>query len=350
MAADWSSSRLKAIYDAAERDCRAMSGLWEVTHDCNLRCRHCYVECAGTEPLSLDESVRVLDELAAAGVLLVVFSGGEPFEREDFIDILRAAAEREFAVRVLTNGTLVGEKEADALAGISPMSIDFSVYGNREAHERVTGVPGSHALTLAAIKRMRERGIDVRIKMPVMRSNLDEVAAVRELARSVDAELVFDTTLVCRPSGDRTPLDEQLDEGEIVRLMREALKGTAPDVASAKGGGNLEPGVPFCSAGRSTARITPAGELTPCVAIPTAAGSLKGSSFAELWNSSAFKRLRAMRLADLPECRECDLREWCVRCPGQALIEDGDVAGPSSAACAAARIVRRLADEGMEAK
>ncbi|MHC5058809.1 MAG: radical SAM protein [Planctomycetota bacterium] len=337
------SSRLERIYDRAFRESRPLTCLWEVTYDCNLGCRHCYVERDGRDILSLDDCVRVLDDLAGEGVLFVSFTGGEPFARADFIDILRAASAREFAFRVLTNGTLVGEREADALADVAPTSVDFSLYGCESTHDGVTCVAGTYAKTRAAIDMMLARGVHVRIKTPLMRANLAELGDVKDLASSLGAGFVFDATIVCRPSGDRTPLGEQVTDADLFALMRELYEGR--DVPK---GSNLEGNEPFCSAARGTMRITPSGDVTPCVAIPTSVGSLKGSALAEVWRSPELERFRAMRLADLPECRECEIMEWCTRCPGQALVEDGDIRGPSSAACRLARIFATLAHEADE--
>lgn len=337
--------RLDRIYEAAFRECRPLSILWEVTYDCNLRCRHCYIEREEGEPLALDEAVRVLDDLAGAGVLFLVITGGEPLTRPDLAGILRAAAAREFAVRVLTNATLLGdeggEEKADLLAEVRPTSVDVSVYGREAAHDAITCVPGSHARTMTGIKRLRERGVPVNIKLPLMKTNRDELAWVREFAESTGAGLVFDTTVVCRPSGDRTPLAEQLSDEEVADVIRLASGGKPIPP-----GGNLLPGVPICSAGRSTARLTPSGRLTPCVAIPEAVGSLRERPFSELWRSPALERPRSIRLEDLPECRECDLRAFCVRCPGQALVEEGDITAPSRAACRMARIFAALSEAG----
>ena len=331
------SSRLGRIYDAAFRESRPLTCLWEVTYECGLQCRHCYIERDGRAPMSLDDCVRVLDGLAGEGVLFVSFTGGEPFSRGDFLDILRAARAREFAFRVLTNGTLLGECEADALAEVAPTSVDFSLYGCEATHDAVTCVDGSFLKTRAAVDMMLARDVPVRIKTTLMRTNLAELQAVKDLASSLGAGFVFDATIVCRPSGDRTPLAEQVSDAELRALMRELYEGRA-----APKGGNLEGGEPFCSAGRSTMRITPSGEVTPCVAIPTSVGSLRVRPLAEIWRGPELERIRAMRLADLPECRECELMEWCTRCPGQALIEDGDLCGPSSSACRLARIFAEL--------
>ena len=55
--------------------------VWNYTEMCNLRCKHCYYS-AGNKPspneLTTSEALKVVDDLADAGVTIIAFSGGEP--------------------------------------------------------------------------------------------------------------------------------------------------------------------------------------------------------------------------------------------------------------------------------
>src|SRR5262249_49203329 len=67
----------------------------EITRACNLPCKHCYINAgkARRHELSTDEVKRLLDDLKAHGVFCVVFLGGEPFIRPDFLELVRYAHE-----------------------------------------------------------------------------------------------------------------------------------------------------------------------------------------------------------------------------------------------------------------
>ena len=72
----------------------------------------------------------------------------------------------------------------------------------------------------------------------------------------------------------------------------------------------------------------------PCVAMPVVCGNVRETPFAEIWaDSRRMREVRAIRVRDLHTCRDCVASVFCTRCPGQALIEDGDLYGPSTAAC-----------------
>ena len=60
---------------------------YAVTKACNLRCLHCHVEArdAMANELSLKEAMQAIDEMALLGTEALIFSGGEPLLRKEFI-------------------------------------------------------------------------------------------------------------------------------------------------------------------------------------------------------------------------------------------------------------------------
>ena len=88
---------------AAERT--PVSAHFELTRRCNLHCRHCYLTAAErhgercAEELTTAAVKAALNEWAAAGVLFLTLSGGEPLLRKDFADIYRYARELGLVVR-----------------------------------------------------------------------------------------------------------------------------------------------------------------------------------------------------------------------------------------------------------
>lgn len=55
--------------------------VWNVTRACNLHCVHCYaraVEKSSEQELSHEQGLALLDDLAAFGVPVVLFSGESP--------------------------------------------------------------------------------------------------------------------------------------------------------------------------------------------------------------------------------------------------------------------------------
>ena len=60
---------------------------YAVTKACNLRCLHCHAEArdAMANELNLKEAMQAIDEMALLGTEALIFSGGEPLLRKEFI-------------------------------------------------------------------------------------------------------------------------------------------------------------------------------------------------------------------------------------------------------------------------
>ena len=93
----------------------------------------------------------------------------------------------------------------------------------------------------------------------------------------------------------------------------------------------LDPGSPLlanyahgsCPAGKYYCRITPTGDVTPCPYMPVAAGNLRETGFAELWErSQVFTDLRTGPLGG--RCGACEFREICGGCRCRAYATYGD--------------------------
>jgi MoaA/NifB/PqqE/SkfB family radical SAM enzyme len=308
-----------------------LSVLFEVTHRCNLGCQHCYLTKGPVgrpkptrEELSLEEMRRVLDELAEAGTLFLTLSGGEVFMRRDFLLILAHARSRGFSVTVFTTGTLLTPETATELAALHPLSVEVSIYSGRpEVHDRVTRIPGSHRRSLRALRMLKERGVIILIKSPLMSLNSGEYHGIVELAEELGAGYGFDPMLVPMRDGSRAPLDLGLD--------RDGLRDYFSDPVLAKEFFQPvkclpQPGEEICGTGRRTCMISPYGDVFPCGVHPIPAGNLREKSFHEIWTGSPL--LKDLRTKTVDDLRGGAKATPGFRCSALALIEQGDFLGP----------------------
>ncbi|MFT5682474.1 MAG: MoaA/NifB/PqqE/SkfB family radical SAM enzyme [Myxococcota bacterium] len=111
-----------------------------VTLRCNLTCTMC-TTCYDAPELSCEEIKGIIDQTAAWGVEVFNPLGGEPFMRGDIEEILAYAVRRGFYVTVTTNGTLITERRARAIAAIPSDRLHFnlSLDGDEAASDLVRG-------------------------------------------------------------------------------------------------------------------------------------------------------------------------------------------------------------------
>ena len=127
--------------------------VWNVTPACNLSCSHCYAATTGEQNvLSTDQALAVIDDLAAFGVPVLLFSGGEPFARPDIRTLAAHAKARGLRVTFSTNGTLIDDDWADWIRDLGVAYVGISIDGTETIHDTFRRHPGAYQLSLAAIQ------------------------------------------------------------------------------------------------------------------------------------------------------------------------------------------------------
>jgi radical SAM protein with 4Fe4S-binding SPASM domain len=310
---------------------------WELTYRCNLRCPHCYiVPQKSRRELSFQQISRILDLLKENGTLFVIFSGGEILTRRDFFDIACYAREKGFALRLLTNGTLIDALIADRIKDLHPLSVEISLYGSSPStHDRITGCPGSFERSLKALRLLRERSIRTVTKSLMMKQNAGEFQSIKQLAMELGSQFLYDAVIIPRVDGSMEPCRNRLNGEELYRLLY-------PEVQEKKADGDFQDYDLSCTAGLNGLSISPYGDVYPCMAFKESGGNLTVNSLFEIQHSPIFSKIRSITLSDLPECKKCTLVPYCNRCPALAWLETGDLFGPSYGDCVMARVIKSI--------
>jgi len=306
----------------------AYTGSIEVTPHCNLKCAHCYVAPCHWEGnlLSYEELCRIIDEVAEAGCIWLLLTGGEPFLRNDFLDIYAHAKKKGMLVSIFTNGTLVTPEIARYLHDWTPHIIEISVYGATEAtYESVTGVPGSYKRCLRGIELLIEQGIQVRLKTMLMTLNQHEYWDMKKLAESYGAPFKFDAVMNPRLDGSLNPYELRLSPEEIVRIEEEDPQYREAWIENYRKFSDLEVSqdlVFTCGAGRGRFHIDAFGRLQLCIITRQPSYNLRQGSFKEGWGKF-FPAVLDQRLSKPSSCRSCRNRAICHICPGWTQLECG---------------------------
>lgn len=159
------------------------------TNNCNSRCITCtYWEHKYENELTLDEVKGVLNDLRAAGVEELTFSGGEPSLRRDLPEMVAHARELGFnGIGMISNCLSLGESRIDQLIDAGLTEAVLSLEG-LDRHDEIRGVPGNAAKVVRALAHFaarRDGGARVKAKLAttLMNRTLDQVEGVVDLAR-----------------------------------------------------------------------------------------------------------------------------------------------------------------------
>lgn len=162
---------------------------YELTRRCNLHCQQCFASCRTADPSELpSETVfAVLRQLAAAGVINVRFTGGEPSLRSDLLQILEYARGLGLVVSLQTNGVYDDPDVFVAkLAALACDQVTVSVDGPPDVHDALRGA-GAFASVHRSLQLFAENRVPVRINLLAHRQNLARLEEIFAWATTCSA-------------------------------------------------------------------------------------------------------------------------------------------------------------------
>jgi len=163
--------------------------IWNLVRRCNLTCKHCYSISADKDfpgELSTAEAFRVMDDLKAARVPVLILSGGEPLLRPDIFEIGRRAKAMGFYVGLSSNGTLVDAGNVAAIAETGFDYVGISLDGLRDTHDRFRRKAGAFDAALNGVRLCREAGAKVGIRFTLTQDNAHDFPALLDLTEAED--------------------------------------------------------------------------------------------------------------------------------------------------------------------
>jgi radical SAM protein len=353
--------------------------IWEVTQSCDLACKHCRAAAqpiAHPDELTNAEGKALIDQIAAMGVPIFVFTGGDPLKRADVFELIRYAAEKGVQVALTPSATPLLTREAIfRLKEAGLVRLGISLDGSTpEIHDAFRGLPGAYARTIQAIEWANEAGIPIQVHTTISRHNandLDNLCALFERLAIVMWNVFF---LV--PVG-RGQLDDLLDGEEFERIFGQIYQlsnrvnfqiktteamhyrryllqhnleerrinheympghGHGHTVITKQAAMVYEPGEPTSDAQTRTANwttrrvndgkgflfISHVGNVYPSGFLPIHAGNIRETPLSEIYrNAPIFKSLRNTSKLE-GKCGACEYKEICGGSRARAYAVTGD--------------------------
>lgn len=122
-------------------------GTFELTVRCNLHCKMCLFRHDDSEnaeimskELTAEQWIDMAEQVADAGTVSLLITGGEPLLRPDFCEIWEGIYKNGFLITLYTNAVLVTDKVMKTLEKYPPHKIGVTIYGSSsEIYEKVCG-------------------------------------------------------------------------------------------------------------------------------------------------------------------------------------------------------------------
>jgi MoaA/NifB/PqqE/SkfB family radical SAM enzyme len=182
---------------------------FDITRKCNLRCAHCRStsfyegsdEHESIKDLTTEEVFEALRKLSKAGVERIHFLGGEPFFRDDMLDIVDYASSLGIVCSINTNGTYVTPAIHDRLFASKLYLLTFSLDGaTPETNDPIRGQGVFKLVTenmkaLDEERKRRKQYIRQIICTVVTKSNAHEMTKMMDIAHEIGADSLIFTPL-----------------------------------------------------------------------------------------------------------------------------------------------------------
>lgn len=343
---------------AVPRQYLAFSGMrrpvvfWNLTDRCNLSCTHCYSTSGPKSPtgseLTTAEARAFIDDLATAGIPLVIFTGGEPLVRPDIWELAGYCREKGIKTALSTNGTLITDGVARKIKESGIEYAGISLDGATAAtHDRFRNTTGAFDRAVAAFARCREAGVRCGVRVTLTRENQDELGPLVNLARTLGAtrfclywlvpcgrgrnaynrlqlgpdDVTQALTLLYRKAQE-IPAEEMefltVDAPQdCIHLLQSMERDGSPDLADARellasrNGG--------CSAGDRVANVDPRGNVYPCQFARSKEfliGNIRDRPFSALWDDETNPVLGRFRIKPPPVEGRCGTCLYLRLCGG----------------------------------
>jgi MoaA/NifB/PqqE/SkfB family radical SAM enzyme len=301
-----------------------------VTYHCNSRCKTCNVWKKRVNEFSVDEFDKTFASLGCSPFMLTM-SGGEPFLRQDIMEICQSAYLRcrPSIIIIPTNGLLYNKipEIVSEIADICPdtqIVVNLSIDGIRNKHDEIRGIEGNFEKsmrTYEGIMALDKANLEFGIHTVISRFNVKEVDNIyKYFLRLNNGKSIKYITEIAE---ERVELDnigkdispEYEDYSKAIDFLSSELKNEEfSGLSKITQGLRLEyyrlvkntlkekRQIIPCYAGFASAQISPDGDVWQCCIKAEPLGNLRDVNydFKNIWNSRKAELAR-----DLVKRGEC---------------------------------------------
>ena len=283
-----------------------------LTNECNLECAHCYRDTDRIDRLSLDDVRRVCENVPVRSVNL---GTGENGLHPEFHAILRYLRGRGITIALTSNGHTAAILSDDELSSFADLefSLDFATEPEQDSWRG----PGNWRLVLDQTARALRLGVPVTIVAVMMRTNYKKLPEIGALAAQHGTN--FRVNVYQAVKTDAFSLNyeqfwtgfQMLLESCPLAVCNEPIVRVILGLEAAAGG-----------CGKGTIRVTPKGDVLPCVYWPK---PNLGLAELEKWGPAIVDSPAFRELDRIPHfCGSCRFVESCRGgCPSRRLLRGG---------------------------
>ncbi len=308
-----------------------------ITHECNLKCAHCYnlPEKGDDRGIDLHRIRKIVDRIKAAGVFEVILTGGESFLNPHIFDIIDCILSRDMKVRINTNGMLLKDKEIKELGKRKDITLSMGMDGVSSRSNDLIRGEGHFKKAIAILEKLSKEGIDTYINFTATHRNFSDIFRLRRFFKDFNVSRIIVNTFIRagrgREHSDTLALNK-LEFGFLKclgYLNRDGIGRPMVTIITSCYGGHIE------------TNIDHEGSIFFCELLHHPLGNILEENIGEIWNSPQMLSLMDVDRFDFP-CKACFFRKRCRgSCRAEVFSTTGDLYA-GNPHCLKGRIISRL--------
>ncbi|UCC92707.1 MAG: radical SAM protein [Thermoplasmata archaeon] len=303
-----------------------------LTYRCQNECGHCYnEEGRGTEEMTKDQWLDVIDGLWEVGIPHIVFTGGEPTLVPHLLHLIRRSEFHGQITGLVTNGRRLAEPGyLLALIETGLDHVQVTVLSHRESvHDGLVCSEGAWKETVEGIKKALALDVYLSTNTTIMSENLDDVEDTVRFLIDLGVQNISLNGIIRSGKGKdaRSVTYEELDGllQRVVAIAEEAdvnLVWFTPTPYCELNPLSYGLGIKQCTACSLNMAMEPDGSVLPCQSYYEPLGNFRKDPWNSIWDHALCKGIRE-RDYMAEKCAECDLAQVCGGgCP--LSLEHGD--------------------------
>jgi MoaA/NifB/PqqE/SkfB family radical SAM enzyme len=160
---------------------RIMTIDFHTTAKCSQACPYCWGPRRFRNPVDTETAQRIIARIKELGARRIVFTGGDPLQRQDALGLIRFAKEMGLETALSTTGDLITPEILDRLSSNLDL-ISLPLDGSREEINAKTKHAGHFSAVMRSLRWLRSYpDLDVKVCTPVTRHNLYDVPTIAQL-------------------------------------------------------------------------------------------------------------------------------------------------------------------------
>jgi MoaA/NifB/PqqE/SkfB family radical SAM enzyme len=212
---------------------RPLAAHVKLTENCQAKCISCdYWQTRWQDGIDTNRAVDLLNEIGAAGIRSLRFTGGEPLLRRDLFQVMKQANTSSFKQIILqTNGLLI-KKLHKEINESAITKVCVSIDGLEGTNDLIRGIDGYFDLAMQGIKLLR--GKQVAIAVTLNRISAKELGKLAEVAHAVGADVQYNvlsqSIFFIKNANVASMWPQGSDVTDIANFLRDDLKRPAYEV------------------------------------------------------------------------------------------------------------------------